>query len=153
MKGHMHLLCIGGQRWTVNEWVSAQTSNDLHKVASKLKMPPFTAREDILTTGGWVQLTHQQKTKIKVILSTIEQDDTVSIVDLVDDMVDILEKIRKKKARQLRPQIKDTKRMVTKELCSQFGSNPLVNPLTRRAIKLNGPTHQKLSKECETLKS
>lgn len=36
--------------------------------------------------------------------------------------------------------------------CTKWLSNPLINPLTNRKIKKNGPTYNKIKKECEKVK-
>lgn len=37
------------------------------------------------------------------------------------------------------------------ELCNRWAADPLVNPITNRAIRLNGPTYVSLRGACEKL--
>lgn len=38
---------------------------------------------------------------------------------------------------------------VTKQQCLEFQKNPEINPITKRKIKINGPTHKMLMKACD----
>lgn len=35
--------------------------------------------------------------------------------------------------------------------CEKWLLNPLINPVSNRKIKLNGPTYKKLEKQCKSL--
>jgi hypothetical protein len=39
----------------------------------------------------------------------------------------------------------------TEAECDQWRANPLVNPKTRKTIKLNGPTYKQILKHCQSL--